>query len=668
MKKNRRNRTQHLLGSKLVMIALTMVTTLGLGFLAPAQAQTNASWTYTSNLNTARFDHTATLLPNGKVLVAGGANVGDKFPNLGGNSVTNTAELYDPATGTWSFTGSLNIGREGHTATLLQSGKVLVAGGCAGICGVDEAADRAELYDPATGIWSLTGNLHVPRFQHTATLLQSGQVLVIGGWSARFDVWVDAELYDPATGTWSVTARPSFPSGYGTGYTATLLQNGKVLVAGGKIEDDPPILFDPLADAQLYDPSTGTWSDTGSLQARRYFHTATLLPNGQVLVAGGETRCTFLDCREANDTAELYDPATGKWSSTANLSRRAYQTATLLPTGQVLVAGGVSSSFTSISGAEIYDAASGVWKSSASLNAARRFHTATLLADGKVLVVGGLDNSGGILPSAELYDSGIAVEPNPIDDAGVFIRQHYRDFLNREPDPDGFAFWTNDIMACGGEPQCVEVKRINDSAAFFLSIEFQETGYEVYRMYKAAYGNLPDAPVPIRLDEFLPDARQMGQGVVVNQSGWEQVLENNKQAFSVNFTERPRFLSAFPVDLTADEFVDRLNNNAGNPLSATERDQLVSDLAAGAKSRAEVLRSIVENENLIKAEFNRAFVLMQYLGYLRRNPNDAPEPGLNFDGYNFWLAKLDHFEGNFMEAEMIKAFITSAEYRQRFAQ
>jgi N-acetylneuraminic acid mutarotase len=170
-------------------------------------------------------------LPNGKVLVVGGGVVG-------GDKESNSAELYDPATGTWSFTGTLNIACEGHTATLLPNGKVLVVGGY----GNNGALNSAELYDPATGIWTLTDNLRVARSEHTATLLQSGKVLVLGGWR-EWDVWVDAELYDPATGTWSVTGSPIFGTGYGTGYTATLLPNGKVLVAGGKIEDDPPLHF-----------------------------------------------------------------------------------------------------------------------------------------------------------------------------------------------------------------------------------------------------------------------------------------------------------------------------------------------------------------------------------------------------------------------------------------
>ena len=276
------------------------------------------------------------------------------------------------------------------------------------------------------------------------------------------------------------------------------------------------------------------------------------------------------------------------------------------------------------------------------------------------------DASGSGSYNIRMQDVTIAPVPSPnqIDDIQFFVRQHYRDFLNREPDPDGLAFWTNQISSCGGDQGCLEVKRINDSGSFFLSIEFQETGYLAYRTYLTAFGNLPNSPVPITFSEFIPDTQTIGRDVVVRQSGWEQVLENNKQAFTLQFVQRSRFTSAFPPSTSAREFVDKLNANAGNPLSEAERDQLISDLSGGRRSRAEVLRAIAENPKLAQAEFNRAFVLMQYFGYLRRNPNDAPDG--NFAGYNFWLDKLNTFNGDFNNAEMVKAFISSAEYRRRF--
>ena len=260
---------------------------------------------------------------------------------------------------------------------------------------------------------------------------------------------------------------------------------------------------------------------------------------------------------------------------------------------------------------------------------------------------------------------------NPIDEVQAFVWMQYHDFLNREPDAPGLAFWMNEITSCGGDPQCIEAKRVNVSAAFFLSIEYQETGYLVHRMYKAAYGNLPNSPVPVKVSELLPDTQEIGKGVIVKQAGWQQVLETNKQTFTTDFVQRTRFVLAYPLTLTPSQFVDALFANAGVVPSAADRQTAIAEfggavntLDTGARARA--LRRVAENQVLTQQEFNRAFVLMQYMGYLRRNPVDAPEPLLNYDGYNFWLNKLNAFNGNYLNAEMVKAFITSIEYRQRF--
>lgn len=253
---------------------------------------------------------------------------------------------------------------------------------------------------------------------------------------------------------------------------------------------------------------------------------------------------------------------------------------------------------------------------------------------------------------------------NPIDAADFFVRQHYLDFLGRQPDATGLAFWVDQITSCGADSQCRDIRRINSSAAFFLSIEFQETAYFVYRIHKAAYGSPQGEPVPIRLNSFIPDTREMSDGIVVLQPGWEQILDGNKVAFSAGFVTRPRFTAAYPQTISHSAFVDTLNQNAGGVLSQIERDELVNGLVQGTKSRAQVLRAVAEDPELRSAELNRAFVLMQYFGYLRRNPDDAPDT--NFDGYNFWLTKLNQFNGNFVNAEMVKAFLISTEYRQRY--
>jgi hypothetical protein len=255
--------------------------------------------------------------------------------------------------------------------------------------------------------------------------------------------------------------------------------------------------------------------------------------------------------------------------------------------------------------------------------------------------------------------------PSPIDCAEFFVRQHYLDFLNREPDPAGLAFWTNEITLCGSDAQCVEAKRVNVSAAFFLSIEFQQTGYLVYKTYAAAFGATRIAStVPLTRSESLPDVQSVAQGVVVGATDWKEQLEANQTAYFNEFIQRPNFVATYPSTMTSAEYVDALNANAGGALSSSERDQLVNELTNGVRTRAQVLRAVVDDADFTRAHFNRAFVLMQYFGYLRRNPNDPPDN--NFDGYKFWLAKLDQFNGNFIDAEMVKAFITSIEYRQRF--
>jgi hypothetical protein len=256
---------------------------------------------------------------------------------------------------------------------------------------------------------------------------------------------------------------------------------------------------------------------------------------------------------------------------------------------------------------------------------------------------------------------------NAIDCTEFMVRQHYIDFLNREPDAAGLAFWTNEITSCGGDLQCVEIKRLNVSAAFFLSIEFQETGYLVYKTYAAAFGATRiGSTVPLSLNELFADVRRVGQGVVVGMPGWEALLDAKQAAYFDEFVQRPAFIATYPPTITNAQYVDALNTNAGGVLSTSKRDQLVSDLLNSAKTRAQVLRAVAEDTDFTRAHFNRAFVLMQYFGYLRRNPNTPPDN--TFDGYKFWVEKLDRFNGNYIEAEMIKAFITSNEYRQRFGQ
>jgi hypothetical protein len=347
----------------------------------------------------ARAYHTATLLPDGKVLVTGGSDGGD----IGRNNDLATSEVYDPASRNWTPTGSLTNRRHLHTATLLPNGKVLVVGGTTDFI---NDLTSAELYDPATGIWTPTGSLNVRRRAHTATLLPGGKVLVAGGLQdgqsgSNYHAISSAELYDPATGTWTMTG---FLAKVRGDHTATLLSNGKVLVAGGRPSfsgaGNPPI-----TSAELYDAANGTWTTTGSLNTGRWDHTATLLPDGRVLaVAGLGDGVVLKDAEVYDPAAGIWIP------TSELAARRAFHTATLLPSNKVLVAGGYSGDYPSASNssAELYEPSTGAWIQTGSLITRRDEHTATLLTNGTVLIAGGIgrDNTAPgspYLAAAELY-------------------------------------------------------------------------------------------------------------------------------------------------------------------------------------------------------------------------------------------------------------------------
>src|SRR5262245_54091774 len=388
---NHDNRTR--LG--LCIVGLLISSSLALTTRLTERTQTlDIIWKMTGSMYNARRLHTATLLPNGKVLVAGGFN-----GVVGRDSATNTAEIYDPASGTWRSTGNLQFARARHTATLLTNGQVLVVGGINDSqSALLTVIDTAELYDPVRETWSSTGKLNWARSSHTATLLPSGRVLTAGGSTGAFEILRTAELYDPVTGLWSATGNLNTPRWL---HTATVLSGGNVLVAAGSKGDYPL-----LSTAELYDPATGIWKTTGDLNSRD-FYTATLLPNGKVLVAEGQ-----------DSEAEIYDAASEIWSLTgkAHTIREQGYTATLLPTGKVLLAGGYN--YGSFVGTEIYDPATGIWNGSGMLNTGRYGHTATLLPNGAVLVAGGAGESSNLLlNSAELFEaaaSNVAVHFDPV--------------------------------------------------------------------------------------------------------------------------------------------------------------------------------------------------------------------------------------------------------------
>jgi WD40 repeat protein len=359
----------------LVLLALALVAA---GVVAGSRllerpAHVLGSWTSTGEMIDDHVLHTATLLRDGTVLVAGGVTEG------GGPG---TAEVYDPASGSWTATRKMSAGRHVHTATLLPDGRVLVAGG-------EASPTTTELYDPRTRSWIAAASMIHGRVGHTATLLPDGRVLVAGGAGTAV-----AELFDPSTGTWTATGPMVHEHDR---HTATLLPDGTVLVAGGG----------QTAVAELYDPRTDTWTATGPMAHGHWDCTATLLPDGTVLVAGGES----------TRSAELYDPHTGLWTETGSMSFYAQHTATLLPDGLVLVTGGGGGNGSleeaaQVEGldfakpAELYDPRTGTWTKTASMSIKRGGHTATLLPDGRVLVAGGWGDNSVVLGSAELYHPG----------------------------------------------------------------------------------------------------------------------------------------------------------------------------------------------------------------------------------------------------------------------
>jgi hypothetical protein len=345
----------------------------------------------------ARAAHTATLLPNGKVLIVDGGqlDIDDLLVS------TASAELFDPSVGSFASTGSPLVARESHTATLLPSGKVLITGGNEfnGYPTWLSPTATAEFYDPPTGTFAKTGNMAVGRTNHTASLLADGRVLVVGGSTnvgsgtmTTTATLTSAEIYDPGTGTWAPAGNMASPR---AGHTATVLPSGRVLITGGQNDQTAQ------ATTELYDPQTNSFTVTGSMAAPRVGHTATLLINGKVLVAGGVAGKALYPggispAVAPQTTAELYDPLTGQFMATASMTYgRIAHTATVLPNGTVLISGGLkdfspSGGYDGYNGTEIYDPATGSFISNAPMSTGRFWHTATLLTNGAVLVAGGI--------------------------------------------------------------------------------------------------------------------------------------------------------------------------------------------------------------------------------------------------------------------------------------
>jgi len=389
----------HLRASNVNKLCQSMAITL-LALAASTRAATDATWNPTGSMSVGRFVFTATTLQNNQVLVAGG--------EAPGQVATATADLYNPLTGTFTATGNMNKPRVGFSATRLANGRVLVAGGATD---AEIATNTAELYDPTSGTWSMTGAMNQGRQQHSAVLLGNGMVLVSGGNIDRTpcatDVCVNtiagSEVYNPATGQWKTAGEMTIPRSF---FTTTLLSNGKVIAVGGRIHTGPDYFdYKAIAWADLFDPTTKKWSATGTMSISREDHATVLLANGKVLVIGGTT-VDFNGVTVAS--AEIYDPIAGTWTTTGSmLQGRERFTATLLPNGKVLIAGG--DYYDGINAAvltesELYDPILGSWSVTTSMGTPRFGAQTVFLRNGKVLEAGGdPDFSDTPTASAELY-------------------------------------------------------------------------------------------------------------------------------------------------------------------------------------------------------------------------------------------------------------------------
>jgi N-acetylneuraminic acid mutarotase len=659
------------------------------------------SWNGTSPTNApaARYDHNA-VWTGGELIVWGGTSAPGIYLNSGGR--------YNPKTDSWVATSTANA-PVGRVSTAVWTGnEMIVWGGYDGL----NYLNNGGRYNPDADTWNgiSVNNAPAPRSGHTA--VWTGNEMIVWGGSGPADcVAFVANLlntggrYNPFRNSWTRTSTTNAPDGQ-NGHTAIWTGN-EMIVWGGANS------LAILTGGAEYNPDSDSWSavSTANAPALRTQHTA-VWTGREMIVWGGHGYTNVVQNTGGKYCAPASTPLPKQNStstSTIQFSSTAYSVnefdsqanITVTRTGDTSNAATVSFDTSDDGGAQQCGLANG--RASARCNYIGSIGTVSFAPgemsktvsifivensykEGNKTFSLNLSNPSGATLGARqtawitINDDDVNTGANPIDQAGLFVRQHYLEFLNREPDAPGLAFWTNQISSCGTDQACIEARRVNVSASFFLSIEFQRTGYLVERLYKAAYGDGPADPsvcvysgsVPIvTLNEFLADAHQVSHDAIVGQGDWETTLANNTQAFVNDFVRRARFANAFPNSLTPSQFVDKLNSNAGNILPAGERTAAIA-LFGGATetsnltARAQALRQVAESQSLYNAEFNRAFVLMQYFSYLRRNPTDAPDQ--SDIGYHFWLNKLNQFSGDFQKAEMVKAFITSAEYRKRFGQ
>jgi hypothetical protein len=354
----------------------TFKASAGEGLVAPA-----------ASMKTARSGHTATLLPGGDVLIAGGMN--------GNGSYFDTAEIYSPAADTSRPARSMSTRRVGHTATLLPDKKVLIAGGYSG-----DYLASAEIYDPATGNFTPTGQMTMPRSEHVAVLLNNGKVLLVGGVGTGWTFLASAEVYDPSTGSFTRTGGMTTPR---ESHTATLLKSGKVLIAGG--HKDRREAMTVYSSAEVYDPAEGTFSAAGNMTTIRHKHAAALLPDGNVLIVGGSDK---RDWQGKYASAEIYDSTKGEFKAIGDMAMARFKLANAvvpLRNGKILIAGGGER-------VELYDPATRTFSTvKGQMDTARFFSAATLLQDGRVLITGGYDNDNRAGTGAWIYKPQASTAP-----------------------------------------------------------------------------------------------------------------------------------------------------------------------------------------------------------------------------------------------------------------
>jgi Domain of unknown function (DUF4214) len=486
------------------------------------------------------------------------------------------------------------------------------------------------VYDPQFGMWKEGQSGYGG---HIAVINKDGVV----EWSERntdasghTTIKIHYATYDPQRGAWI----------FGEGFAG---DQRNVISSGGVIEwttftpDAFNTTYYVTVNFAIYDPVRGDWREGSAPQ---------FILSGQLTV--NVTNFTVTWSSTNNSGTRGYDPATGNWfaGTTKPLAQFSYATISSSVPKPVLF-WDMSLASTSWSYAFGDGGGTGVRSPLYTYNAAG-YYNVTQFVNGP----------GGSHQTTKPILIGIS---NRIDDADQFVRQQYLDFLNREPDSGGWAYWASFIKNCGTNQTCIQSERIHVSRAFYESIEFQNTGYLVYRFYKASFGRQP------RFSEFLADSTTIGRGVVVGQPGWDTTLENNKVAFANAWVGRSAFANMYN-SMSNEQYVDTLFANAGVTPSQSERDALVNGLYWQTETRATVVRKVAENSQLFVQEYNPAFVLFEYFGYLRRNPDDPPDG--NMGGYNFWLTTLNN-SGAYPNSNYnhnIDAFIKSTEYRKRFGQ